>query len=460
MIILHLINYLLMKYITRILFCSLLITATLVKAQDTLRVMSYNVLNYGDGCQGSNARMHGYLKTIINYTNPDLLGLIKVENTPVSTNGFADSITTYALNTVFPNRYAHCTYTDVAGDNKTSLLFYDENKLAFLGVQTLVAYTSDFNLYKFYYKNDIHLSTTKDTTFLYVILNHTQSGTSSTTRDTQMMKVSNALQTKFTHLPNLINMGDFNLHSTAEAGYQTLIAPADTNYRFYDTPFYPDQLISYPALWESNAAPYAKYMTTSTRQSASLPNTCGTSGGAKDWFDHILLSPWITQNANYISYVPNSYHTVGNDNNRLGISINDSSTIKNTSAPTNVIEALYQFSNKYPVTLKLLVRPNTTGTSPADPDKTTITAIENAALQNELFVVNPMQTDLIIHVQSQLLDTEATLIICDALGREVMNQTVAITQTIITQPVVLTHGIYYLTVQTNQGVYHTSLVKE
>ena len=31
---------------------------------DTLRVMAYNVLYYGNGCQGPNSNYHGYLKNI------------------------------------------------------------------------------------------------------------------------------------------------------------------------------------------------------------------------------------------------------------------------------------------------------------------------------------------------------------------------------------------------------------
>jgi len=450
-----------MKHLfTSILCISLLMVITEVRSQDTLTVMSYNVLNYGDGCQGSNSTLHAYLRTIVRFANPDLLGLVKVENTPVSTQGFADSINTYALNAVFPNRFNHCTYTDVAGDTKTSLLYYNTNKLVFLSVKTIVADISDFNLYKFYYKNDPNLATTNDTTFLYVILNHTQSGTSSTSRDLQMSQVSSAIQAKFKHLPNMIDMGDFNLHSTAEAGYQTLVAPSDTNYRFYDTPFYPDQVISYPALWESNPTPYAKYMTTSTRLSATAPNPCGTSGGAKDWFDHILISPWIVQNANYVSYIPNSYRTIGNDGHRLGISENDSSTVKNTSAPANVVEALYQFSNKYPIMLKLILSPNATGTSPADPDKSSVTAIENSTLENALAVENPVGDELSIIIQEQLLQQPAKLKLYDAYGREIKSMDLFLTNSLVQVPVQLASGIYLLTLQTSQGIYQTSLLKE
>ena len=46
---------------------------------DTLRVIAYNVLHYGDGCQGTNGYLHSKLKTIVQYANPDILGLVKMQ---------------------------------------------------------------------------------------------------------------------------------------------------------------------------------------------------------------------------------------------------------------------------------------------------------------------------------------------------------------------------------------------
>ena len=71
--------------------------------------------------------------------------------------------------------------------------------------------------------------------------------------------------------------------------------------------------------------------------------------------------------SNYISYVPNSFQVVGNDGNRLGVDINSTSPVTNNAAPAAIINALFQFSNKYPVMLKLLVKANRNAVSPIDP---------------------------------------------------------------------------------------------
>ena len=193
----------------------------------------------------------------------------------------------------------------------------------------------------------------------------------------------------FSRLPNMISMGDFNAHSSEEPFYQILTAPADTNFRFSDPPFYPDRRLSYPAKWDKSIL-FSEYLTTSTRELADVPNSQGTSGGAKDWYDHIFLSQWVINNTNYIKYIPNSYHTIGNDGQRLGISINDNSKKVNNSAPPEVIEALFQMSNKYPIILSLEVTSNTNGVSPQDPE---IVGVKVFA-KNEIKLTNPVGESL------------------------------------------------------------------
>jgi hypothetical protein len=336
---------------------------------DTLKVMAYNVLNYGDMCQGSTSTLNGYFKNIIKYAQPDLLSCEKMNAFPISSttnDNLAINIRDSVLNTDFPGRYAYATPTDVSNDNKMSVLFYNKQKLTFIKTEMLYQYISDFDLYKLYY-NDPNLAITHDTTYLYVVVNHTKSGSSSSDRDMQVSTYMADLRTKFAYFPNLINMGDFNTSSSAEAGYQSVITSADTTKQMSDPPFYPDKTVKYPAEWETNSSAYAGELTTTTRALATVPNSCGTSGGAKSWYDHIFISPWLVKGSNYISYIPNSYTTIGNDGKRVSVDINSANPQVNTSAPASVINALWQFSNKYPVSIKLLIKANRNAYSIADP---------------------------------------------------------------------------------------------
>ena len=347
------------------------LTGTVLKT-DTLRVMAYNILNYGDACQGTTALLDTYFKTIIQNTQPDLLSCEKMSAfnpAPGASGNLADEILFNVLNAAFPglnNLYAYATPTNKSFGSDMSVLFYNQQKLTYVKTETLESYITDFNLYKLYY-NDINLSITHDTTFLYILVNHTQSGSSSTTHDQQVTTEMNTLRAKFSYFPNLIIMGDFNTASSFEAGYQSVTDSSNAQTRMSDPPYYPDRILQYPGNWDITPYTVASYLTTSTRQSATIPNACGTGGGAKSWFDHIFLSPWIVKGTNYISYVPGSYQTIGNDGNRSGVDINSASPVVNNAAPAYLLNSLFQFSNKYPVMLKLVVHANRNAVSPADP---------------------------------------------------------------------------------------------
>ena len=433
---------------------SVCMSTTLFAQTDTLRVMAYNVLNYGEYplCQGPNSVYNAYLETIVRFADPDVLSLEKmgsIQTSPSDHNytaviGFQDSILKYALNAAYPGRYACCPFTNYAASQTEGLLFYDQNKLGFVAITCTYTNTEDFNTYKLYYK-DPNLATTHDTTYLYVTVNHDISGSSSgALRGAQIAGEISQIQGHFSHLANMINMGDFNLRTTSEPCYQTLTQPADTNFRYYDPPFYPDASLTYPANWDANPGAYAKYLTTSTRASGSVPNSCGTSGGGKDWFDHIFLSPWIIGNANYIQYIPNSFRVIGNDGSRVGISINDAPT--NTAAPDSVIEALFQMSNKYPVMVDLAVSPNTTGVSPPDPERPTTSIVGESLPKKSVSVVNPVHADIILHVSDNLIGHEIFVKCADALGRILIDKTILVDNGSVTIPCKFIPGVYYINI--------------
>ena len=72
--------------------------------------------------------------------------------------------------------------------------------------------------------------------------------------------------------------------------------------------------------------------------------------------------------------------------NGSGISINDNNKKVNNSAPPEVIEALFQMSNKYPIISSLEVTSNTNGVSPQDPE---IVGVKVFA-KNEIKLTNPV----------------------------------------------------------------------
>jgi hypothetical protein len=436
---------------------------------DTLRVMAYNVLNFGSYplCQGANGTYEAYLQTIVQFANPDILSLEKmgsIQTSPSDHNytaaiGFQDSILQNSLEPVFPGRFSYCTFTNYSASNSESLLFYNQQKLSFIGITCTYSDPSneDFNTWKLYYK-DPNLATTHDTTFLYVTVNHDISG-DPTADGAQIGAEMAGITNHFSHLANMINMGDFNLRTSSEPCYQILTAPADTNYRYYDPPFHPDGSVSYPANWDGNPTAFAPYLTTSTRRQGSVPNSCGTSGGAKDWFDHIFLSPWIINNANYISYIPHSFRVVGNDGHRTGISVNDAPA--NTSAPSAVINALFQMSNKYPVMVDLLVTSNTTGTSLPDPERAPSAVADQTLAGQHVTMVNPVDNNIVIFFSNGLVGQSVSFECVDMLGRILIREQINVDHEMIQIPCSLKHGIYYVRIAgSNNVICKTILTKK
>jgi len=115
-------------------------------------------------------------------------------------------------------------------------------------------------------------------------------------------------------------------------------------------PFQLTIIVSSPGNWNNNSS-YASIHTQSTR--SGIIGDGGSFGGMDDRFDFIFFTDDLVSGANKLTYVPNSYTAVGNDGNHFNKSINSSPI--NTSAPTNVIDALYIMSDHLPIALKAYV---------------------------------------------------------------------------------------------------------
>ena len=393
---------------------------------DSLRVMTYNVLYYGNGCQGANGNYHTYLSTIVKYANPDILALVKIASQPTSADdkfaaaplGFADSILKFGLNKAFPGRYNYVVFTNKARSNNMVLLFYDSTKLGFDGLVSSYSNIIDFNTYKLYYKGQDAL-TNQDTTYLYLTLNHDKSGDDNeAVRSNQITGEVKEFRKHFKRLPNFIDLGDFNLRGSEEPLYQLLTKPTDTNFRFSDPPFFPDKKLSYPAAWDHESE-YAAFFTTSTREFDGIPNTCGSAGGAKGWYDHIFLSDWLLRGNNHIRYVRNSYRVIGNDGERYRIGINNKNVHKNESAPADVIEALYRMSNKYPVVLTLEVNSNLGSAHLPDPE---IKGVPVFVKENPSLISDTVKNKIKLNFPPLMLHQELTAECVDKDGKSVFKK--------------------------------------
>ena len=375
---------------------------------DTLKIMAYNTLNYGFPATSScpaliTANKHGYLKTILRYENPDILGLVKMDASPASFT--TTDIVQMVLDSVCLGCYGHSNFTNLSGYTKENMLYFKTAKLGYIGTTTIYSgdpNISDINLHKLYYK-DPNLSVNHDTTFLKIILIHDKSGSSNASaRATEIGGAMTWLNTHVTSPGNYFFMGDFNTQSSAEVCFQDMINSANLNTRFYDPP---NQLGN----WASTPSAFAHYLTEDTR--ITDPGDCGAIGGINTRMIHILCTQPIIQGTDSVHYIPGSFKVIGNDGNHTNVALTDSPT--NTSVPAPVLNALYYMSNHLPVSIKVGV------SYPA----VTTSVNSNLPFSKNSFIVFPNPANGLVHFKgSNVSDNACKIILKNILGQNVIEE--------------------------------------
>lgn len=316
----------------------------LAYAQDTIIVMHYNLLYYGVNifdCNQTTNNIHKKnkaLRNITEYVKPDIFTVNEISSNPNYHKMILDSV----LNFNGANVYKHATITNYSGTVIVNQLFYNQYKFAISREYALLGGDRDINVYKLYYKSP-DLQWSQDTVFLTIIVAHLSSGSDETSkqkRDAEVAIVMNHLST----LPsphNYLFQGDFNVYGASEPAFQRIINNPNQNIRLYD----PTNKVGE---WSNNAT-FAAYHT----QSSHTEGPCFIGGGLDDRFDFIMISMPIFTGSKKVRYIPGSYKTLGQDGQRFKKSLID--LPPNTSAPSDVIQSLYDMSDHLPIYLKLFI---------------------------------------------------------------------------------------------------------
>lgn len=318
-------------------------------SQDTITVMQYNLLNYGNityYCPADTNKAsdkNNWIRTIVNYVNPTVFTVNEMNYQAK----FHDSLLNNALNVNGINYYRKAPSTNIAGSGLINLLYYDSRKVECVGRYVAQSFLRDATVYKMMYKSPDLAD--GDTIYFYCILVHLKAGDESYDTDNPEQRDSMAVGVMRwidgfdrTHDKNVMIMGDFNVYTSDEPAYQTL-----TNYqpnaaiRFYDP-------INTPGDWNEDED-YASVHTQSTRL---VSNDCHSGGGLDDRFDYILVNQHVKENNWGVGYVNGSYRAIGNDGNHFNMSVNQGS---NGSVPAAVLSALYNNSDHLPVMLRLAI---------------------------------------------------------------------------------------------------------
>jgi endonuclease/exonuclease/phosphatase family metal-dependent hydrolase len=359
--------------------------SVLTTAQDTIKVMQYNLLNYGNTGLCPNptlANKDAYFLTIINHVEPDILCVNELANNVT----YANRIVANVLNQNGRSGYQRATYTNVANSNLVNMLFFKSDKFGIAKEEVITSVYRDINVYKLYYKQ-ANLATVQDTVFIHFIVAHLKAGnttndrTDRATMTTAVMNYLNAIDKR----DNYVFCGDFNFYTSAEQGFQNIIAHSNEKIKFYDP-------INQIGAWSNNSS-FQAYHTQSTNTTAS--GSCHSTGGSDDRFDFIMCSDYILGDSANVKYIPNSYVTVGQDGLRFNQSVMSPT---NTAVSTTVANALMNFSDHYPVTANFKITP-----------KYNVSSKKTNAQEQGVVYTNPVSNELQITLEKNSTIKEVSI---------------------------------------------------
>ena len=347
-------------------------------AQDTIKVMQYNLLHYGNyfnDCTESNNNVvdkNGYLKTIIQYVKPDIFTVNEIGKGQY----YQISLMNDALNVDGVTKYKKANYSNVANSYIVNMLYYNSEKLVLKSQSVAQNYIRDIDVYQLYHKSsDLESG---DTAFIYCVVAHLKAGSDPSDISARTNMVNNSLSYLNSTSPerNYLYMGDLNTKTSSEQCYYNLLNYSNPDIRFYDP-------VNKPGNWNSSYE-FRYYHTQSTHY---YSNGCFSSGGMDDRFDFILINNQVKNGLKYVKYIFDSYETLGQDGKHYNDAINYSPT--NTSVPSDVLNALFNMSDHLPVILKLEI------------DKT-LSIPENERIPiSSLHFNNPINDELKINIISK-----------------------------------------------------------
>ena len=318
------------------------------KAQDTITVMQYNLLEYGNynsgfaDCYETNnntQRKDECIRTLMDYVKPDILTVCEFGATQALHNAFIS----HNLNINGANYWQSDNIINYAGSNIINHIFFDSRKLGLKKHVALRTNPRDTDVYELYLKTASLAA--GDTIKLVCIVAHSKAGMNyESDRRALMQKAMDYVNQNYP-TDNVLIMGDFNMYRASESGYRLLT-------QTYSNPSicFIDPLANVGGVGEwNNNSQFTAFHTQSTR---SYSEECFSGGGLDDRFDFILMADEIAFSYNHLRYVQGSYKAIGNDGHHFNMSVNQGN---NSSVPAEVAEALFDASDHLPVTMKIAV---------------------------------------------------------------------------------------------------------
>ena len=285
-------------------------------AQNKLRVMTYNILNYkANGTVTSTKNQN--LKKIITAVDPDILVVQEIDGSTYVNKFYTD---------VLDTTYKKATF--INGPDTDNAMYYRDSSITFLSNVRILTDLRDISKFTVVYR------TTNDTLIIYSVhLKASQGSDNEQKRANEVTDLRNSTD-QLHPGANFIVVGDYNTYRSAEPAFQELIDKSKPGY-FLDP-------VNSIGDWHNN--PNYRVIHSQSTRSGQLSDG-GSSGGLDDRFDMILISQAVKDSGG-IRYVSGSYKVFGNDGNHFNKSINE---LPNNAVSDELANALYYASDHLPV---------------------------------------------------------------------------------------------------------------
>ena len=396
-----------------LLFTSILLFSISCIAQNTIKTMFYNVLDFPE----LNPNRIYLLQDILQDYEPDIFMVCELQN-----QEGADIILNTGLNSD-GTLYSAAPYFDnqSGGGDLQQALFYRNDMFVLENTEIVNTPVRDINKYTLLLNTvDQEINPIR----IYAYVTHLKSSQGSANQQLRLSMVE-AFVNDTEQLPEdayVLFAGDFNLYTSTEPAYIEILD--DTNNIVMADP------IDTPGAWNNNED-FKSIHTQSTRISSSGFGG-GAGGGLDDRFDFIMVSQNIMTDNN-LHYKNNTYKAYGNNGNCYNNNINDI----NCGGVFNqlVRDDLYNMSDHLPVVMELETDQEIVFLERADQTVVQPFSLKSTLVSNVLTLFTP-QIDL-QHRHFSIYNTMGQ----EMLGFDANTNTTAIK---VSQ---LARGIYYITNQ-------------
>lgn len=290
-------------------------------SQDTVSVISYNLLRFN-----SSTERNLHFRNIIEKIKPDVL-ITQEMIGQESVNNF--------LNNILKNINEKYKAADFIDDEDTDIdqgLFYNSNKFSFISTSQIDGYPRP--VYIFTLK---HLDTGEQFVVYNLHLKASKGSENELARSDQVKELKNYISE--TNSNFYIVAGDFNIYSTAESAYKDLFSITESGKgNLHD-------LINVVGTY--NDPSNANIHTQSTRTSQFGG---GSHGGLDDRFDFILFSDSLMY-GDRIFVIDSTYKSFGNDGMHYNSALN---VVPNQQVSMNIANSLHDASDHLPVFVKII----------------------------------------------------------------------------------------------------------